>query len=146
MERAEHARQLFLSGHNCAQSVVLSYADSLKYSRELAVKIAAGFGGGMGKQQRTCGAVTGAYMVLGLIEGEHAGDNEELKARTYGSVKEFAGKFEEAFGSTSCLEITGCDFSTAEGNEKFREDGIMEKICADCVEKAVRIVESLTGK
>ncbi len=49
MERSEHARELFLSGYNCAQSVLLTFADDLKYSKELAQKMAAGFGGGMGK-------------------------------------------------------------------------------------------------
>ncbi len=47
MERSEHAMELFLSGYNCAQSVLLSFADDLKFSKELAQKMAAGFGGGM---------------------------------------------------------------------------------------------------
>ena len=60
MERSDQASELFLSGYNCAQSVVLSFADDLKFSKELGQMMAAGFGGGMGKQQETCGAVTGA--------------------------------------------------------------------------------------
>ena len=85
MERSEQAKELFLSGYNCAQSVVLSFADDLKFSKELAQKMAAGFGGGMGKQQETCGAVTGAIMVLGLLKGEQVNNNDELKSEAYGS-------------------------------------------------------------
>ncbi len=50
--------KLFLEGNNCAQSVVLSFAEDYGYSKELALKIAAGFGGGMGRIQGTCGAVS----------------------------------------------------------------------------------------
>ena len=143
MERSEHARDLFLSGYNCAQSVVLSFADDLKYSKELAQKMAAGFGGGMGKQQETCGAVTGAIMVLGLLKGEEVNNNDELKAQTYGSVKEMTREFVSTFKTTSCRELTGCDLNTPEGAEEFKEKKIMDTVCADCVKKAVEIVESI---
>ncbi|MCK4748588.1 MAG: C_GCAxxG_C_C family protein [Bacteroidales bacterium] len=143
MERSEHAKDLFLSGYNCAQSVVLSFADDLKYSKELAQKMAAGFGGGMGKQQETCGAVTGAIMVLGLLKGEEVNNNDELKAQTYGSVKEMTREFVSTFKTTSCRELTGCDLNTPEGAEEFKEKKIMDTVCADCVKKAVEIVESI---
>jgi C_GCAxxG_C_C family probable redox protein len=145
MERAEHARNLFLSGHNCAQSVLLSFADELKYSRELALKISAGFGGGMGKKQETCGAVTGAVMVLGLINGERTNNNDELLPKAYNSVKELFRQFTEAFDSTRCGDLTGCDLNTPDGAVQFREERIRETICADCVARAVQIVESVTG-
>lgn len=143
MDRSQHARSLFLSGYNCAQSVLLTFAPDLHYSRELAQKIASGFGGGMGKTQHTCGAVTGAIMVLGLIKGEQVNNNEELKSESYKSVKELMGEFTAAFRTTNCGELIGCDLNTPEGSAKFKEDKIMENVCAGCVEKAVQIVESL---
>ena len=143
MERSEHASELFLSGYNCAQSVVLSFADDLKFSKELAQKMAAGFGGGMGKQQGTCGAVTGAIMVLGLLKGEHVNNNDELKSQAYGSVKELIREFVFEFKSTNCKELIGCDLNTAEGVAQFKEQKIMETVCAECVKKAVQIVEAM---
>ncbi len=143
MKKAEQAKSLFLSGYNCAQSVVLSFADDLKISRELVQKMAAGFGGGMGKQQETCGAVTGAIMVLGLLSGEHVNNNDELKSQSYALVKAFFRQFNGEFKTTNCSELTGCDLNTPEGSEKFREEGIMEGICAGCVSRAVEIVESI---
>ena len=143
MERSEKAKELFLSGHNCAQSVVMSFADDMKYSKELALKMAAGFGGGMGKQQETCGAVTGAIMVLGLMKGEQVNNNDELKTQAYGAVKELTREFTEAFKTTSCRDLIGCDLNTPEGSAKFKEERIMENVCADCVKRAVEIIESI---
>jgi C_GCAxxG_C_C family probable redox protein len=145
MERSKHAQELFLSGQNCAQSVLLSFTDEFKFSRELALKIAAGFGGGMGKQQETCGAVTGAIIVLGLMEGEKVNNNEELKAQTYGAVRDFTRQFIETFKTTRCRDLIGCDLNTQEGSDRFKGEGIMEKVCAQCVGKAVQIVESINA-
>ncbi|MEN8203269.1 MAG: C-GCAxxG-C-C family protein [Bacteroidota bacterium] len=145
MERSEQARELFLSGYNCAQSVVLSFADDLKYSKELVQKMASGFGGGMGKQQETCGAVTGAIMVLGIMKGETVNNNEELKSEVYGAVKELSRKFKAEFRTTNCMDLIGCDLNTPEGAAKFKDELIMETTCADCVKKAVEIVESITS-
>ncbi|MCK5137022.1 MAG: C_GCAxxG_C_C family protein [Bacteroidales bacterium] len=143
MERSEHASELFLSGYNCAQSVVLSFADDLKFSKELAQKMAAGFGGGMGKQQETCGAVTGAIMLLGLLKGEQVNNNDELKSQVYGSVKELIREFVSEFKSTNCKDLIGCDLNTAEGEAQFKEQKVMETVCAEYVKKAVQIVESI---
>ena len=145
MNRSEQAKELFLSGHNCAQSVVISFAEDLKFSKELALKMAAGFGGGMGKQQETCGAVTGAIMVLGLLKGEDVNNNDELKASTYGAVKDLTRDFVAEYKTTNCKDLIGCDLNTPEGSAKFKEDKIMETVCADCVKKAVEIVEDLTA-
>ena len=145
MERSEQARDLFLSGHNCAQSVVLSFADDLKFSQELGLKMAAGFGAGMGRQQETCGAVTGAIMVLGLLKGEQVNNNDELKTHAYGAVKELVKGFEEEFQTTRCRDLIGCDLNTPEGSAQFEKENMMETVCAVCVEKAVAIVESMTN-
>ncbi|MEA3462082.1 MAG: C-GCAxxG-C-C family protein [Bacteroidota bacterium] len=145
MNRSEQARELFLSGYNCAQSVVLSFADDLKFSKELAQKMAAGFGGGMGKTQETCGAVTGAIMVLGILKGEEVNNNDELKASAYGAVKDLTRDFVAEFKSTKCRDLIGCDLNTPEGSAKFKDENIMVTICADCVKKAVEIVEDLTA-
>lgn len=107
--------------------------------------MAAGFGGGMGKQQETCGAVTGAIMVLGMLKGEEVNNNEELKATTYGAVKDLTRDFVAEYNTTKCRDLIGCDLNTPEGAAKFKEEKIMETLCAGCVEKAVQIVEKLTA-
>lgn len=144
MERSEHAKDLFLGGNNCAQAVLLSFAGDIGYSKELALKVSAGFGAGLGREQLTCGAVSGAIMVLGILEGEKAADNSELKSKTYGLVQDLIKKFTDEFQTSNCKELTACDFKTDAGNEKFKNEGVMENICAPCVMKAVEIVESIT--
>jgi C_GCAxxG_C_C family probable redox protein len=145
MNRSEQAKELFLSGYNCAQSILLSFADDLKFSKELAQKMAAGFGGGMGKQQETCGAVTGAIMVLGMMKGEEVNNNDELKSAAYGGVKELTRSFVASYKTTRCRDLIGCDLNTLEGAAKYKEEKIMENVCAGCVEKAVQIVEDITA-
>ena len=62
----EKAIRSFKSGLNCAQAVLTSYSDELKFDNNMALSVACGFGGGMGRLQETCGAVTGSFMVLGI--------------------------------------------------------------------------------
>jgi C_GCAxxG_C_C family probable redox protein len=107
--------------------------------------MAAGFGGGMGKRQETCGAVTGAIMVLGMMKGEEVNNNDELKAAAYGSVKDLTRDFVASYKTTRCRDLIGCDLNTPEGAAKYEEEKIMENVCAGCVEKAVQIVETLTA-
>ena len=143
MERSEKATSHFLSGCNCAQSVLLSYADDLQYSEELAKRISAGFGGGMGKQQETCGAITGAIMVLGMMKGEQGNKNDELQTFTYDLVKELLDRFKVDHGTTRCMDLIGCDLNTPEGSAKFKDEQIKEKKCVNFIETSVKIVESL---
>jgi len=145
MDHSEQAKELFLSGYNCAQSVLLSYAGELKFSKELAQKLAAGFGGGMGRTQETCGAVTGAIMVLGMLKGETVNNNEELKTATYGSVKDLTARFVSSFKTTRCRDLIGCDLNTPEGAAQFKEKEMLENVCAPCVMRAVEILQELTA-
>ena len=98
----------------------------------------------MGKQQETCGAVTGAIMVLGIIKGESVNNNDELKVEAYGSVKELNRRFVAEYKTTKCRDLIGCDLNTPEGAAKFNDEKIMETTCVDCVKTAVEIVESIT--
>ena len=71
-ERGELARQNFLEGYNCAQSVVRSFSDVLEehgVGPRIAVAMASPFGGGMGRLREVCGTCSGMLFVLGLIEG-----------------------------------------------------------------------------
>ena len=65
MTRSERAVSKFVAGYNCAQSVFYAFSDDLKIDQDTGLKIACGFGAGMGRQGEVCGAVTGGIMVLG---------------------------------------------------------------------------------
>lgn len=105
MERAERARQNFLRGYNCGQSVVLAFSDLLDLSEKQLLRVSAPFGGGMGRLREACGAVSGMCMVLGLLfyDAEHI--TTEEKSALYAREQAVAARFREKFGSIVCREL-----------------------------------------
>lgn len=75
----EEAILSFKSGLNCAQAVLTAYSEEMNFDKKLALSISCGFGGGMGRLQETCGAVTGSYMVLGVYNCKKVTDNQDRK-------------------------------------------------------------------
>ena len=63
MTNTDKALETFRDGYNCAQAVFMTFAEPLGLDRETAAKLTSGFGGGM-HIGSTCGAVTGAFMVI----------------------------------------------------------------------------------
>lgn len=139
----DKALKAFKAGFNCAQSVVVAFADDLNYDKSTALHTAVGFGGGMGRLQGTCGAVTGSFMVLGLYNSTQYSENLELKNAAYPMVRQFDAKFKSVFHTTNCKELLDCDLSTEEGHAFAVENRLFEKVCEKCITRAVRIVEEL---
>ena len=106
MDHAYKAAELFLSGSNCAQAVVVAFCDVTGLTPEFSAKMASSFGGGMGRLREVCGAVSGMLMVAGLLYGyEDPGEEDVNKKAHYQLVQELAGKFREQVGSIVCREI-----------------------------------------
>lgn len=82
----ENAISTFRSGLNCSQAVFAAYSEKLRFDKELALSISAGFGGGMGRLQETCGAVTGAFMVIGVYTSQKNPDNIDRKGKSYAMI------------------------------------------------------------
>jgi len=125
---------------NCAQSVLLSYAKELNLNEMTALRISAGFGGGMAMAE-TCGAVTGAYMVLGMKAQGEGKTIQEIKAETKVAVKKFNELFIARHGSLKCKKLLGVDISTAEGSSEANEKNLFNTICSDLVGSAAEILE-----
>ena len=142
--KREEAVSYFNNGFNCAQAVLSTFGTTLGLDKETALKIACGFGGGMGRMQETCGAVTGAFMLIGLKFGKVKSEDDESKEKTYQLVREFSELFREKHGSIKCEDIIDCDISTPEGRQLYKEKDLSKK-CIECVEDAVSIVEKLLG-
>ena len=104
MTRAEQAAKLFYEGYNCAQAVVVAFSDLTGLDAKASAKIAAPFGGGMGRMREVCGAVSGMLMVYGQLYGYEA-PNAEAQAEVYGTVQALAGTFREKAGSIICREL-----------------------------------------
>jgi C_GCAxxG_C_C family probable redox protein len=143
MQRIEAAVASFQSGFSCSQAVLAAYADLFGMDRETAVRIAAGFGGGMGRMANTCGAVTGALMVLGLKYGATDATDRQAKEAVYERVREFSRRFAARHGSTVCRDLLGCDISTPAGVERARQGSLFTSACPKFVQSAAEILEEL---
>jgi C_GCAxxG_C_C family probable redox protein len=128
---------------NCAQSVLTVFCEDLGLDRISALKIATGFGGGMARSGRTCGAATGAYMVLGLTQRLTPENPRESLEKTYALIREFNKQFEAAHGSLTCRDLLSIDLNTPEGLISAREKKVFTTVCPVFVSDAVKILDSL---
>ena len=107
VSRAELAADYFLKGYNCGQAVVLAFADRYGLSVEEAARIAGAFGGGIGRQRLTCGAVLGMSVLAGFEEASADPADKAAQRRCYEAVRVLCEGFKEQYGSTLCAEILG---------------------------------------
>lgn len=143
MGKSEHAEEQFKAGLNCSQAVFGEYAEEYGVEPGSALKIACGFGGGMGRMGYTCGAVTGAIMVIGIATCGPDPRALTSRVRAYGLVQSFIEEFETRHQTISCRELLGCDISRPEGHEEAMRLGLFETECPKYVEDAVEILEEM---
>lgn len=130
MGRSENAVKKFTDGYNCAQSVLFSYSDKLGITGDLALKAACGFGGGMGRKQEVCGAVTGGILALGLMYGRGEADDKQKLEFTYAKVRELIDKFNAKHETVNCKDLLdGCELSTPEGHQRFISENLKGRCC-----------------
>ena len=142
----EKAEELFLQGYNCAQAVVFVSARETSLAPELAVKLATGFGAGMGRQQEVCGAVTGGILALGLRSGRALGEEKAKNEETYGQVRSLMERFSAQHGSCLCRELLdGCDLRTEAGQREFKERGYLRSRCCEYVKSVVTLLDETAG-
>ncbi|MDD4832764.1 MAG: C-GCAxxG-C-C family protein [Clostridia bacterium] len=104
------AMENFKQGFNCAQSVTAAFADKLNVDRDTALKIASSFGGGVGRMREICGALSGAFIVMGMLDGYSDPTDNEAKTQLYISVQKLAEKFKKENGSLLCKELLGIQY------------------------------------
>lgn len=141
MNRVDSAVSVFKEGFLCSQAILSVYGDRLGLDRETAMKLAAGFGGGMARSGQTCGAVTGALMAIGLAYGHVEVDAKVEKARTYQAVERFISAFKESHGTVNCNELLGHDLGDPEGYRNAKASGLFTSECPKFVVSAAKILE-----
>ncbi len=104
-ERVRRAEELFMKGYNCSQSVVAAFADIYGYTEEQALRLSAGFGGGIGRMRMTCGAACGMVTLAGMDCGSVTAGDREGKSANYRVVQQLMKRFEEMHGSVICAEL-----------------------------------------
>jgi C_GCAxxG_C_C family probable redox protein len=140
MNKTEKAVECFNSGFNCSQAVFSVYGEQFGINTEVALKIASGFGAGMGRQCETCGAVTGAYMVIGLKYGHISSDDKDGKEKTYAMIQEFAKRFKERNKSIKCEDLLGTHLITG---DKEKAALRVKEVCPKMVLDASEILDEL---
>ncbi len=140
MDHATYAAELFLKDYNCAQAVAVAFCDVTGMDPKLAARMAAPFGGGMGRMREVCGAVSGMLMVLGNLYGYDTPDSDEIKKKHYALVQELAGKFREENGSIVCREILKNPPSDPTPSPRTAEY-YAQRPCARMVYTAAKILE-----
>jgi len=143
MSRIEEALAYFSEGFSCAQSVCAAYAPLFGMEREMALRAAGAFGGGMGRSGQTCGVVTGAIIVIGLKYGKTRAEDNATRETCYAVAAEFIRRFEARHGALTCPDLLGCHIGTPEGRALAHDERLYETICADLVRDAAEILEAL---
>ena len=142
-ERVERAVENFMAGYGCCQSVVAAFADLYGLDDTLAKKIAAGFGGGVGRMRMMCGAVSGIVMLVGLDCGQTEGGDREGKSACYKVVQDLLAQSKAENGSLICAEILGLKgFEKAHssyGASERTAEYYKKRPCAAKVESAARL-------
>lgn len=142
MNKADKAKELFEGGCNCCQAVFCAFLDENKMSKEDALRLSAGFGGGFGRLREVCGAVSGMTMVLSENFASSDPNDHEKKAALYKLIQEAAGKFKEENGSIICRELLRLpENETSHVPEKRTNEYYKKRPCAELVHCAAAIAE-----
>ena len=141
----ERAVALFNSGFNCSQSVFAAFCDKFDMPEELALKVAAGLGGGVGRLREVCGAVCGAAMVAGMVYGATEGSDRASKTLTYQKVQEIAAEFRKTNPSIVCRELLGISKAapTPATPDARTAEYYKKRPCPKIVEDAARAAEKV---
>ena len=131
--RVEKALENHGKGYNCCQAVACAYADLVGVDENLIFAAGEGFGAGMGGMQCTCGAVSGACMVAGLLKSSRNTEEPVTKGGTYRITKEIAQAFKEKNGSVICKDLKGIETKK------------VLRSCDGCIEDAAKILEQVMG-
>lgn len=145
--RADKAKELFLSGYNCAQAVAGAFADLYGYDTAEVMKITEALGGGMGRMRLTCGAVAAMSMVASMKLSHGKAGDVETRGEIYSLVRQMADEFKRDNGSIICAELLGAAIpkDNSPQPEARTPEYYARRPCADKVHQCGLIVEKYLG-
>jgi C_GCAxxG_C_C family probable redox protein len=143
MNKSEYAQNFLKQGFSCSQSVLSAFVEQFGLDRDIALRISSAFGGGMGGRGEVCGAVTAAFMVIGLKYGSAIQHDDKERDLIGSKAGMFMNKFKSSKGSILCRDLLGADVGTSEGLNKAKTEDLFETICPDVIRCSVEIIEEL---
>lgn len=138
----EKFQYMLENNYNCSQAILCYFADKYGLDENTAKNLVSGMDCGMG-QAKTCGAVTSAYLVLGL---DQADGSDSKKSNIKDKMKIFNDSFLEKHKSIECLELLGLDISTDEGMVEAFRSGLIGEVCVKCMSDSISILEEIIGE
>jgi C_GCAxxG_C_C family probable redox protein len=143
MNLVKKSVKLFEDGFACSQAILSTYGEKYGLAKNLALKIGDPFGAGMRGLSETCGAVTGAFMVIGLKYGRMNLEDTEAKEKTAELVQEFVKRFKARHSTIICKELLGHDVSIPEERAKVEDQNLFKTVCPKFVRDAAEILEAI---
>ena len=143
---AELAKQLFFKGYNCAQSVFCAYTDVTGYDIDTSARMASSFGAGLGRLRETCGVVSAAALVLGIVKGYDDPADYQAKKDHYALVREDADRFRAENASINCRELltlAGLNPESGGEPEQRSEEFYRKRPCPQLVYNAALILDEM---
>ena len=139
---ANEAEKLFIEGYSCSQAILMAWARECDLDIVTAKKIGAPFGGGMGRLRKTCGSLTGAFMVIGLKYGNTEPKDMKTKLNSYRLTRLLAEQFGKIHGSTECAELLASQATGSEIKKRLHH----QKICRQLVRDAALLLAEIIKK
>ena len=143
LTRADDAVAAFTGGYSCSQEVSAAFAGDFGVDRETALRLSWSFGGGMAHTGNTCGAVTGALMVIGMKYGRTAIDDLAAKEKTYAVANAFITGFLHRNHAVGCTDLIGYNLGDPKSLPIAREKDLFHTKCTKYVRDAGEILEKL---
>lgn len=138
--KGKQARELFMQGHNCSQSVAAAFSQEMGLPQEMVMRMSSGFGAGFGRLREVCGAFSGAVMVLGTLYGS---DDPAQKTAIYTVVQQMAQESLHENGSIICRDLLGLEKPEGSPMASPRTGEYYKKRpCAELVEIAANQVQA----
>jgi len=141
----QHAGELFAAGWHCAEAVLLATAAHAGVSSPLVPRIATPLCAGLGRAGGPCGALTGALLGLGLLNGRDAPDMAAWEA-VRPPAFDLVARFRERFGAIACPDLLGIDLNTAEGRRAYGMQEMKKNRCALYVTGAMELLLAVLGR
>jgi len=141
MKPNHKALELFTNGYSCSQSILIAFANRVKMEKDIAFRIGAGLGGGIGRTQNICGAINAGAIILGLKFGNYPPDDSKAKNDLANKVAEFVNECKMELGATQCLELTKVDLNNETLKQHASKSGHLTKVCNNAVQVVAQILE-----
>jgi C_GCAxxG_C_C family probable redox protein len=141
--KGDDAAGLFTGGWSCSQAVCSAFADDFGIDQKTVLKLSCALGGGMGHTGNTCGAVSGALMVIGMRYGRTELDDLASKEKTYAATAQFMKEFRRRNHSVNCTELIGHDLSVPAQLAEAREKKLFHAKCTKFIRDAGEILETI---